>query len=110
MSQSPLIGAFVPGLRLFSDLECEFPVSIPSDRGIRSGLLTRAKGIWFIQVSIPSDRGIRSGIQDQRFLVYRELPSQSPLIGAFVPGEIHVAVLNATYMVSIPSDRGIRSG
>ena len=36
--------------------------------------------------------------------------SQSPLIGAFVPGDIRRHLLNEAKKVSIPSDRGIRSG
>ena len=36
--------------------------------------------------------------------------SQSPLIGAFVPGEKKGMQILLNLFVSIPSDRGIRSG
>ena len=61
-SQSPLIGAFVPGT-----VQCQ-------------------KGLRFITVSIPSDRGIRSGSSSRWRIGSENRKSQSPLIGAFVPG------------------------
>ena len=39
-------------------------------------------------VSIPSDRGIRSGAETVALKV-KPLTSQSPLIGAFVPGNLY---------------------
>ena len=87
-SQSPLIGAFVPGNRKRNRDEYRVRVSIPSDRGIRSGL--QRSGMFNKYgnlVSIPSDRGIRSGNRD-RISCYMLEESQSPLIGAFVPGVI----------------------
>ena len=62
-----------------------FVVSIPSDRGIRSGASLHSTMTIPYFVSIPSDRGIRSGYQIAFESRGREF-------------------------VSIPSDRGIRSG
>ena len=59
-SQSPLIGAFVPG-QVNIMAKASAKVSIPSDRGIRSGIVERPKAGTGKKVSIPSDRGIRSG-------------------------------------------------
>ena len=61
------------------------------------------------KVSIPSDRGIRSG---KIMVEYgtKDRKSQSPLIGAFVPGGSKQDVSEHIQDVSIPSDRGIRSG
>ena len=182
MSQSPLIGAFVPG-DCFPTVEsitvvvsipsdrgirsgkgngcyeaCEYIVSIPSDRGIRSGFFIKDEDWHWYGVSIPSDRGIRSGllttgtfrlirnvsipsdrgIRSGRLLdrartmaavlsqspligafvpgcatcehIWRAAKSQSPLIGAFVPGENIKVNVRSIESVSIPSDRGIRSG
>ena len=39
-----------------------------------------------------------------------DIASQSPLIGAFVPGRENRLTLESDSRVSIPSDRGIRSG
>ena len=60
-SQSPLIGAFVPGRYRAMRCQHSYGVSIPSDRGIRSGTV-------FFCNALKWDK------------------SQSPLIGAFVPG------------------------
>ena len=62
-----------------------------------------------LTVSIPSDRGIRSG-NDFIIALKNSGLSQSPLIGAFVPGDFIMALTNSGLKVSIPSDRGIRSG
>ena len=64
VSQSPLIGAFVPGLSGTYPLLRKRPVSIPSDRGIRSGSMGLRKAGYQARVSIPSDRGNRSGLFD----------------------------------------------
>ena len=62
-------------------------VSIPSDRGIRSGLNREIKLQQQLIVSIPSDRGIRSGCTHEAMYHECSVESQSPLIGAFVPGD-----------------------
>ena len=61
MSQSPLIGAFVPGISYVNLVVLVYSVSIPSDRGIRSGNFRKPVHVGHVKVSIPSDRGIRSG-------------------------------------------------
>ncbi len=68
-------------------------VSIPSDRGIHSGLINKINELEAqIEVSIPSDRGIHSGMD--RFTPPEEdTPSQSPLIGAFIPGSCEARAL-----------------
>ncbi len=62
-----------------------YKVSIPSDRGIRSGNFMAGYNSGAAYVSIPSDRGIRSG-RKRRMMRPKLRESQSPLIGAFVPG------------------------
>ena len=70
--QSPLIGAFVPGNTMEDKVELDIFVSIPSDRGIRSGDFGGVERIYYTCVSIPSDRGIRSGHNTKR----EEVPLQ----------------------------------
>ena len=47
-----------------------------------------------VPVSIPSDRGIRSGCHFCIFFDVGSVVSQSPLIGAFVPGNDEVYLIN----------------
>ena len=96
---------------VFGAVMAAVSVSIPSDRGIRSGCnLGNGYFNYYRPVSIPSDRGIRSGNAALDLTGVDLNTSQSPLIGAFVPGNMRRSRIIVTSDVSIPSDRGIRSG
>ena len=87
----------------------EAKVAIPSGRGIRSGEVWRGDCEYVYRVAIPSGRGIRSGKCHTQFRVDC-FPSQSPLVGAFVPAYKDWATSSHGRKVAIPSGRGIRSG
>jgi len=85
MSQSPLIGAFVPTRARNKEFWRRIQVSIPSDRGIRSDQLPCLIVVFFVKSQSPligafvptGAFGKKGSLQDSL--------SQSPLIGAFVP-------------------------
>ena len=111
-------------------------VAIPSGRGIRSGYVWARTEEGQEVVAIPSGRGIRSGssaVSESRRINRRRnplwsghsfrpglsrrggvmtqaQPSQSPLVGAFVPAEKTCPQCGRDFCVAIPSGRGIRSG
>ena len=110
MSQSPLVGAFVPAAYEALPGEDADEVAIPSGRGIRSGYETstseQSPELW---VAIPSGRGIRSGEE-------RQMVEKGRVLVAIPSGRgIRSGLSQAppTYQVryvAIPSGRGIRSG
>ena len=61
VSQSPLVGAFVPAQTASEMVIRTLFVAIPSGRGIRSGKVDIMKTGLQEKVAIPSGRGIRSG-------------------------------------------------
>ena len=61
MSQSPLIGAFVPGTHFFDMKETERKSQSPLIGAFVPGQSAGTITVVPLKVSIPSDRGIRSG-------------------------------------------------
>ena len=85
MSQSPLVGAFVPALY---EIIPHWP--------------TKKSQSPLVGAFVPAMIGLAIGLM--------AFKSQSPLVGAFVPARMDELMAYAVKKVAIPSGRGIRSG
>ena len=110
VSQSPLIGAFVPGYSWAIALNNFMKSQSPLIGAFVPGLSTAFMGLTTYQVSIPSDRGIRSGCKDVAVLSLQRDDVSIPSDRGIRSGKIAVHYNFKPVQVSIPSDRGIRSG
>ena len=134
VSQSPLVGAFVPAKAMIETKAAETKVAIPSGRGIRSGVMAELVQTYqgYCRNPLWSGHSFRQMLDSNRvekrmsrnplwsghsFRPYIshdgrtwKFSSQSPLVGAFVPARDMRRTHRRRTKVAIPSGRGIRSG
>ena len=112
-SQSPLVGAFVPAgsghIAIYVVAECRNPLW--SGHSFRLTTKERLNGVLEYVSQSPLVGAFVPAESPSELLYRLEDVSQSPLVGAFVPAhKVYHQSLVERVLVAIPSGRGIRSG